>query len=170
MHHSYFKIEHFDEIDSTNTRLKQRAVAGAPSGTVLVADAQTAGRGRMGRSFFSPRGSGLYLSVLLRPVAFADAGHLTTLTAVAVARALEAVGVPTEIKWINDLLAGGKKLCGILVEGGTVDGENDHRIVMSAAVAAVICSEPVTILGAQASAKSYPGFFDDYRMLGGKTL
>ena len=123
MHHSYFKIEHFDEIDSTNTRLKQRAVAGAPSGTVLVADAQTAGRGRMGRSFFSPRGSGLYLSVLLRPVAFADAGHLTTLTAVAVARALEAVGVPTEIKWINDLLAGGKKLCGILVEGGTVDGE-----------------------------------------------
>ena len=59
--------------------------------------------------------------------------------------------------------------CGSL-RGGTVDGENDHRIVMSAAVAAIICKEPVTIVGAQASAKSYPGFFDDYRMLGGKTL
>ena len=65
---------------------------------------------------------------------------------------------------------------GLIVEGsgklrgGVVDGENDHRIVMSAAVAAIICSEPVTVLGAQASAKSYPGFFEDYRMLGGKTL
>ena len=65
---------------------------------------------------------------------------------------------------------------GLIVEGsgslcgGQVDGENDHRIVMSAAVAAIICSGPVTILGAQAAAKSYPGFFDDYRMLGGKTL
>ena len=59
--------------------------------------------------------------------------------------------------------------CGKL-RGGTVDGENDHRIVMSAAVAAIICKDPVTILGAQAAAKSYPGFFDDYRTLGGKTL
>ena len=65
---------------------------------------------------------------------------------------------------------------GLIVEGsgslrgGQVDGENDHRIVMSAAVAAIICSGPVTILGAKAAAKSYPGFFDDYRMLGGKTL
>lgn len=123
MPHNLFKIEYFDETDSTNAELKRRAATGAPSGTVLVADAQTAGRGRLGRSFFSPRGSGLYMSVLLRPVSFGDAGHLTTLTAVAVARALETFGVSTEIKWVNDLLAGGKKLCGILVEGGTAEGE-----------------------------------------------
>jgi len=123
MSHFDFKIEYFRRIDSTNTELKRRALRGAPSGTVIVADEQTAGRGRLGRSFFSPAGSGLYMSLLLRPVAFADAGRITTFSAVAVARALDSLGVKTEIKWVNDLLAGGKKLCGILAEAGTVDGE-----------------------------------------------
>ena len=78
MPHFDFKIEYFDKIDSTNTELKRRAQMGAPSGTVLVADEQTAGRGRMGRSFFSPRGSGLSMSFLVRPVCLEHAGLITT--------------------------------------------------------------------------------------------
>ena len=128
MYGNDFKIEYFETIDSTNSELKRRARMGAPSGTVLVADGQTAGRGRMGRVFFSPAGSGLYMSVLLRPVSLADAGRITTLVAVAVARALEKQGVSVAVKWVNDLLVGGKKLCGILAEAGTV-GEETFAVI-----------------------------------------
>lgn len=104
--------------DSTNTRLKELAREGAPHGTVLLALRQTEGRGRMGRSFISPE-NGLYMSVLLRPECPPE--KLPTLTpcaALAVCRALErSCGVKAEIKWPNDLLIGGKKLCGILTEG-----------------------------------------------------
>ena len=123
MSKNVFKIEYLEEIDSTNTELKRRARLGAPSGLVLVADGQTAGRGRMERAFLSPRGSGLYMSVLLRPVRLTEAGRMTTLTAVAVARALEKVGVSVDIKWVNDLMAGGKKIGGILAEAGSFEGE-----------------------------------------------
>ena len=123
MDKNIFQIEYLEEIDSTNTELKRRARLGAPSGLVLVADGQTAGRGRMERSFLSPRGSGLYMSVLLRPVRLTEAGRMTTLTAVAVARALTKVGVDAGIKWVNDLIAGGKKICGILAEAGSFEGE-----------------------------------------------
>ena len=82
-----------------------------------------------------------------------------------VCRMLRALGGRCEELAEGLIIDGSGKL-----RGGSVDGENDHRIVMSAAVAAIICDEPVTVLGAQASAKSYPGFFDDYRTLGGKTL
>lgn len=106
--------------DSTNTRLKELARQGAPEGTVLLALRQTAGRGRMGRSFLSPE-NGLYMSVLLCPDCAAE--RLPTLTpcaALAVCRALRTVcGVDTAIKWPNDLLVNGKKLCGILTEGVT---------------------------------------------------
>lgn len=104
--------------DSTNDRLKELAREGAPHGTVLLALRQTEGRGRMGRSFISPE-NGLYMSVLLRPECPPE--KLPTLTpcaALAVCRALErSCGVKAEIKWPNDLLIGGKKLCGILTEG-----------------------------------------------------
>lgn len=116
-------ITYIKEIDSTNTELKRRAIAGAPSGTVLVADRQTAGRGRMGRQFFSPDGAGLYMSVLARPVILSQAGRMTHLVAVAVRRALLPLGVDADIKWVNDLLVGGRKLCGILVESGMASGE-----------------------------------------------
>ena len=111
-----WKITTFEEIDSTNTALK--AMLDAPHGTVLVAKRQTAGRGRLGRSFSSPRG--IYLSALLRreedPSTLL---HLTAMTAVAVRRAIiDACGIETQIKWVNDLLYARKKLCGILVEGG----------------------------------------------------
>ena len=117
-------VIYLDEIDSTNRELKKRALLGAPSGTVLVADRQTEGRGRMGRSFFSPGGSGIYMSILVRPVRLADAGLLTTFAAVAVARALAGFGLEVGIKWVNDLMVGGRKLCGILAEAGRFDGED----------------------------------------------
>lgn len=108
----------FDELDSTNNYAKKIALAGAEDGTVVVADCQTAGRGRKERSFQSPRGQGIYLTVLLRPEL--PPAHLlpvTGLCAVAVGRAVERVcGVRPQIKWTNDLVLNGKKICGILTE------------------------------------------------------
>ena len=108
----------FETIDSTNTRAKEMAAAGAPHGTVLIADQQTGGRGRMGRSFHSPAGSGIYLSVILRPECPANKlMHLTCATAVAAVEGIEnATGLRPGIKWINDLVVGKKKLGGILTE------------------------------------------------------
>lgn len=108
----------FESIDSTNNRAKTLASAGAPQGTVLIADEQTGGRGRRGRSFLSPPGTGVYLSVILRP----DCGpsqlmHLTCAVAVAMCDAVEeAAHFRPGIKWTNDLVAQSKKLAGILTE------------------------------------------------------
>jgi BirA family biotin operon repressor/biotin-[acetyl-CoA-carboxylase] ligase len=106
-------------LPSTNTHLKTLAAEGAPEGTVVVALEQTAGRGRMGRSFFSPRGAGVYFSLLFRPKMSAmDATLVTTAAAVAVTDALKSVtGVNALIKWVNDVYVGEKKVCGILTEG-----------------------------------------------------
>lgn len=111
--------------DSTNRQLKTLAESGTAAGTVLLADAQTAGRGRSGRQFASPMGKGLYLSCLLRPeIVPGELGKLTPRAAVAVRRAVEAVcGLEADIKWVNDLLCHGRKLCGILTEGAFRDGE-----------------------------------------------
>ncbi len=111
-------IHWFDSIDSTNTRAKQLAAQGAPHGTVLIADSQTGGRGRMGRSFHSPGGSGIYLSVILRPGCHASKlMHLTCATGVAMCNAVEsACGIRPGIKWTNDLVFGKRKLGGILTE------------------------------------------------------
>ena len=107
-----------DTLPSTNTRLAELARAGAAEGTVLLAEEQSGGRGTCGRSFFSPRGKGLYLSLLLRPACTAE--QLLTLTgrtAVAVCRGIEdACGAPCAIKWLNDIYLNGRKLCGILTE------------------------------------------------------
>lgn len=107
-----------DTIPSTNTEAKALAAAGAPHGTVILADSQTAGRGRLGRSFCSPAGSGIYMSVILRPACPPAAlMHLTCAVGVAVCDAVEtAVGIRPGIKWINDLVLNGKKLGGILTE------------------------------------------------------
>lgn len=107
-----------EEIDSTNSYLKREALAGAPHGTVAVANHQTAGRGRMTRTFQSPPGKGVYLSILLRPqLPPSDLMGVTGMTAVAVSRAVErAAGIRPGIKWTNDLVLNGRKLCGILTE------------------------------------------------------
>ncbi len=106
--------------DSTNDELKRRAMAGAPTGLAVTADEQTGGKGRRGRSFQSLAGKGLYLSVLLRPqVPLEIVSQLTAWTAVAVCQAIEDTsGVAASIKWPNDVLVEGKKLCGILTELG----------------------------------------------------
>ena len=111
---------HSDTVDSTNTRLKLLAEQGAPEGTVLLAEEQTAGRGTQGRAFSSPAGKGLYLSLLLRPhVPLSDLLTLTARTAVAVRDGIEAAcGAPAAIKWLNDIHLNGRKVCGILTELG----------------------------------------------------
>ena len=106
------------QIDSTNSELKRRAAANAPGGSAVLAEQQTGGRGRMGRSFVSPPDAGVYLSVLLRPRVGADTLlSLTAQAAVAVCRAIDQVcGIYPDIKWVNDLQLRGKKICGILTE------------------------------------------------------
>lgn len=106
-------------VGSTNALLREWAATGVVGGTVVATGHQTAGRGRRGRSFDSAEG-GLYMSVLMRPQNWrGDAGLITSCAAVAVARAIERVcAVDVQIKWVNDLLAGGKKVCGILTEAG----------------------------------------------------
>lgn len=113
-----FRVERLQTVDSTNSYLKAQAALGAPHGLVVTAETQTGGRGRFGRSFQSPAGKGLYCSVLLRPQCpVSQLPHLTPWAAVAVCRAVEAITpLRPRIKWINDLLLEGKKLCGILTE------------------------------------------------------
>lgn len=122
-----------DSVDSTNTRLKALAAEGAAEGTVLLAEEQTAGRGTRGRSFQSPRGEGLYLSLLLRPkVPLADLFTLTGWVAVAVRDGIEAAcGAPAQIKWLNDIWLNGRKLCGILTELSLLgeSGEPDYVVI-----------------------------------------
>ena len=109
------KIQYFDCLDSTNTYAKRLAAEGAPEGTVIIAGQQTGGRGRLGRSFSSPAGMGIYLSVILRPGCRPEElMHLTCATGVAAAKAIGRPG--TGIKWTNDLVLGKRKLGGILTE------------------------------------------------------
>lgn len=107
-----------DTVDSTNTYCKKLAAEGAPHGTVVVADHQTGGRGRLGRSFASPAGVGVYLSVILRPnVPPMQLMHLTAAAAVAAVEAVhETAGIRPGIKWTNDLVLGKRKCAGILTE------------------------------------------------------
>ncbi|MBQ3602618.1 MAG: biotin--[Clostridia bacterium] len=112
------KVVCFDEIDSTSTFLKQQLNCGETGHVLAVAKKQTAGRGRNGKSFYSPENTGLYMSVLLHPnCRIADAVGITTCVSVVVARAIEKVtGKSVGIKWVNDLYAENKKVCGILCE------------------------------------------------------
>ena len=107
-----------EQIDSTNTEAKRQAMAGAPEGLVVLAEEQTGGRGRISRTFLSPKDKGVYLSILLRPKLTPEQLlPVTALTAVAVCDAIEnTCGLRPQIKWTNDLLLGGKKLVGILTE------------------------------------------------------
>jgi len=118
-------IRRLDEIDSTNRYALDAARAGAAPGLVVVADHQTAGRGRLGRTWEAPAGASLLVSVLLRPTIRLEAMHLLTMAAgLAMADAVEAVaGFAPTIKWPNDLLAGDRKLAGMLTEAEVVDGE-----------------------------------------------
>ena len=130
----------FDEIDSTNTECKRRIqelpygediFSHIPEGTVFLSDYQTAGRGRMGKSFLSPKGSGLYFSILTKPKGQnKNPLVLTCHAAVAVKRAVKEVfGMELSIKWVNDLFYKGKKLVGILAEGQLSDSSLAYCIM-----------------------------------------
>ena len=112
------KVLRFESLPSTNTELARLASEGAAEGLSVVADEQTAGRGRLQRAWSSPKGAGLYFSILLRPEIAANYWPLITLmAALAVGDALhEACDLQTDIKWPNDLLSGERKICGILAE------------------------------------------------------
>lgn len=126
------KFHYFTELDSTNDHLKRMARQGVPHGTAVIADHQTGGHGRRGRSFHSPEGVGIYLSMLLRPNCRpGELMHLTCATAVAMCDAVEAAtGLRPQIKWTNDLVWGKQKLGGILTELGlTPQGMVDYAII-----------------------------------------
>ena len=112
------KIVRFESLPSTNTELARMASEGAAEGLAIVVDEQTAGRGRLQRAWSSPKGAGLYFSILLRPkIPPSHWPLITFMAALAVGDALsEAAGVHTDIKWPNDLLSGERKICGILAE------------------------------------------------------
>ena len=119
------KVLRFESLPSTNTEVARLASEGAAEGVSIVADEQTAGRGRLQRTWSSPKGAGLYFSMLLRPKMPQISWPLITfMAALAVGDALlEAAGVQTDIKWPNDLLSGERKICGILAEAiDTPDG------------------------------------------------
>lgn len=122
---------HFETIDSTNKKARELAATGAPHGTLISADAQQAGIGRRGRSWSSERGTGIYMSMILRPKIETDqAAMLTLVAAMATERAIEAVcqALPM-IKWPNDIVLNQKKICGILTEMQLKGTEIDYVVV-----------------------------------------
>jgi BirA family transcriptional regulator, biotin operon repressor / biotin---[acetyl-CoA-carboxylase] ligase len=123
-------VQLMEEVDSTQAAAQSLAVQGAQEGTLVIAEAQTNGRGRMNRKWHSPKGKGIWMSLLLRPlVPLQFAPQLTLLTAVAVCRTLrKSCQIDIGIKWPNDLLVNGRKVCGILLESSAEDERLKHVI------------------------------------------
>lgn len=139
------EMTYLEQTDSTQNLARQLSASGIPEGHICIAETQTAGRGRMGRQWHSPQGKGLWFSIVLRPtIPLRDMSHLTLLTAVALCESIrEVTALPVGIKWPNDLLLGGKKVSGILLE--TI-AEDDR-------VQSVICGIGVSV---NLSASDYP--------------
>lgn len=128
------EIHVYPALNSTNAALREKAMAGAPEGYTVIANTQTEGRGRSGRAFYSPADTGIYMSLLLRPkyASSRQAVRLTTMAAVAVCEAIEAVSEEkAQIKWVNDIYVRGKKVCGILTEAsfGLEDGSLEFVVL-----------------------------------------
>jgi len=125
------EVVHLKKTDSTNLRAKFLADCGAPHGTLILAEEQTAGRGRMGNTWTSPPGKSLLISLVLRPkLTVQDAQKITMMAAVAMAQAMESCGgITPGIKWPNDILIGNKKVCGILTEMSTMQHEVCHVVL-----------------------------------------
>jgi len=127
------RIVKYDAVPSTNLTAKEFAAKGEPEGLVVLAEEQSRGRGRFGRSFYSPGAGGVYMSILLRPACpVSDSLFLTTAAAAAVAQAIEKLsGRKALIKWVNDVLTDGKKVCGILTEAALTleSGGVDYAVV-----------------------------------------
>ena len=125
------RLQFYDATDSTNLRARAEAESGAPHGTLVVADQQTAGRGRWGRSWESPAGANIYFTLVLRPDLAPDKASMLTLTmAHSVSRAIaRETGLDCKIKWPNDIVVNGKKVCGILTEMGFGKDGGYHVVV-----------------------------------------
>jgi BirA family biotin operon repressor/biotin-[acetyl-CoA-carboxylase] ligase len=129
------RLEVLEEAGSTNTELVARAASGWPDRSVLVTDTQTAGRGRLGRSWTAPPGTSLAISVLVRPAIPRDRyGWLSLLAGAAMTQAVRSLGAVPDLKWPNDVLIGGRKVCGVLAEalpdgsGAVLGAGLNHRI------------------------------------------
>lgn len=129
------RIRLFEEIDSTNTEAKRQGRAGAPDGSIFVAESQKNGRGRVGRSFYSPQDGGVYFTILLRPkLSLDDVVLITVAASVQVAEAIQNVcGIYPDIKWVNDLYYKGRKVCGILAELVS-DAENGNGVALGVGI------------------------------------
>jgi BirA family biotin operon repressor/biotin-[acetyl-CoA-carboxylase] ligase len=127
-----WRIHYFASVPSTNARAKELADAGEPEGTVVLADEQTEGRGRSGRTWYSPPRLGIWASIVLRPSVEAKRlAGLGIVAAVGIADALgRDLGFDPGVKWPNDILAGGRKLGGVLVEAGQVAGESIESAIV----------------------------------------
>ncbi len=129
----FIKAKIIDKTTSTNDIIKEYAANGEKEGFLLVSGEQTNGKGRMGRNFFSPGDTGVYMSLLLRPkIKPADAVLITTAAAVSVCEAFEKLGVDNpQIKWVNDIFVNNKKVCGILTEASfnTEKGTLDYAVL-----------------------------------------
>ena len=125
------KTVHFArETDSTNLWIKRLAKEGAPEGTLALAEFQSAGRGRLGRSWEVPEGTSVMMSILLRPKFEPQyAPTLTLVMGMAVAKAVKNLGFDVSIKWPNDVVVSHKKICGILTEMGVRDGKIDYAVI-----------------------------------------
>lgn len=111
------EIYYFDSINSTNTKAKELAYSIKTEGAVVIAEEQTSGRGRLGRNWSSPNKKGIWMSIILKPqIEPQDAAKITQVAAAAVWKAINQIGVKTQIKWPNDIVFNGKKVCGILTE------------------------------------------------------
>jgi len=125
MHDKNFKIYTYDSLESTNKTAKELAAAGAGHGTIVMAETQTAGKGRYGRSFFSPPGHGIYMSLIFCP---GNPELLTLHAAVSVCKTVEALAKKEpKIKWVNDVYLNGKKICGILAQSATDSKSGNMR-------------------------------------------
>lgn len=114
------ELVYLDSIDSTNIKAKELAAQGCADGAVVISEEQTNGRGRLGRSWVSPKGQGIWMSIVLRPdIKPSDAAKTTHIAAAAVWKAIYELGVDAQIKWPNDIVINSKKVCGILSEMST---------------------------------------------------
>ena len=134
-------IKVYQRISSTNTEAKQQALKGAPHGTVILAEEQTEGRGRLGRTFYSPKGTGIYMSVVLRPnLHLNQATQVTTTVATAICRVIEKLtDEHPKIKWVNDIYLDQKKIAGILTEAVT-DFESNQVDFMIIGIGLNVCT------------------------------
>jgi BirA family biotin operon repressor/biotin-[acetyl-CoA-carboxylase] ligase len=123
-------VHYWDTVDSTNAALSRLVKEGAVEGTVVLADTQTQGRGRLSKPWFSPPGVNLHMSVLLTPpIQLKEARFLTLIGSLAIADAIEAQGVKAQVKWPNDVLVADKKIAGVLAEVQAHDGSVKHLIL-----------------------------------------